>query len=104
MNQPQGPNIFEMLLPFIFIFVIFYFLIIRPQSKRMKEQEAMLSKLQRGDAVVTQSGILGVIDAINDHIVTLEVASNTKIKVLRKQIAGLQEHILQNSNPAQKKS
>jgi len=94
MNPASQPSVFEMLMPFLFIFAIFYFLILRPQTKRMKEQEEMIQKLQRGDAVVTNSGILGVIDAINDTVVTLEVAANTKIKVLRKQIAGLQSSVI----------
>lgn len=94
MNPAAQPSVFEMLMPFVFIFAIFYFLILRPQTKRMKEQEAMNKKLQRGDAVITNSGILGVIDAINESIVTLEVSANTKIKVLRKQIAGLQSSII----------
>jgi preprotein translocase subunit YajC len=98
MDPAARPGILEMLFPFIFIFAIFYFLILRPQSKRLKEQEAMLKNLQRGDAVVTNSGILGVIDAINDSVVTLEVAANTKIKVLRKQIAGLQSSIIKSQS------
>lgn len=94
MNPAQQPGVLEMLMPFAFIFVIFYFLILRPQTKRMKEQTAMLQKLQEGDAVITQSGILGTIAAINESLATLEIAPNTKIKVLRKQIAGLQAQLL----------
>jgi preprotein translocase subunit YajC len=95
MNPAAQPSIFEMLMPFVFIFAIFYFLILRPQTKRMKEQDAMLKKLQKGDAIVTNSGLLGVIDAINESIVTLEVSPQIKIKMLRKQIAGLQAAVLQ---------
>jgi preprotein translocase subunit YajC len=98
MDPAARPSVLEMLFPFVFIFVIFYFLILRPQTKRMKEQEAMLKNLQRGDAVVTNSGILGIIDAINDTVVTLEVAANTKIKVLRKQIAGLQSSVINSES------
>jgi len=94
MSPAAQPSVFEMLLPFVFIFAIFYFLILRPQTKRMKAQEALIKNLQRGDSVITNSGILGVIDAINETIVTLEVANNIKIKVLRKQIAGLQSSII----------
>ncbi|MCX7675538.1 MAG: preprotein translocase subunit YajC [Bdellovibrionaceae bacterium] len=95
--NPAAPNMFEMLLPFVFIFVIFYFFIIRPQSKRLKEQEQMLKELKKGDAVVTQSGILGVIDGLTDLVVTLDVGNGTKIKVLRKQILGLQEKMLKTT-------
>lgn len=102
MNPGAQPSIFEMLMPFVFIFAIFYFLILRPQSKRMKDQETLLKGLKRGDAVVTQSGILGVIDGINEAVVTLEIGTNTKIKILKKQIAGLQSQILQSTAPETK--
>ena len=85
--QPAQPNMIEMFLPFIFIFVIFYFLIIRPQSRRLKTHEAFLKDMKRGDQVITSSGILGTIDGLMDHFVTLEIANGVKIKVLRKQIA-----------------
>lgn len=98
----QQPSALEMFLPFIFIFVIFYFLIIRPQSKRMKQQESFLNQLKRGDEVVTASGILGVIDGMTEQFVTLEVAHGVKIKMLKKQIAGSQAQILQNTSDSKK--
>ncbi len=85
--QPAQPSMFEMFLPFGVILVIFYFLIIRPQGKRLKAHDKFVTELKRGDAVVTASGILGTIDGMTDQIVTLEVASGVKIKVLRKQVA-----------------
>ncbi|MBX2995004.1 MAG: preprotein translocase subunit YajC [Bdellovibrionaceae bacterium] len=85
-----------MFLPFGFILVIFYFMIIRPQGKRMKEHEKLVSDLKRGDAVITQSGILGTIDGMTDAVVTLEVAPNVKIKMLKKQIAGPQSSLENN--------
>jgi preprotein translocase subunit YajC len=91
----QQPSSIEMFLPFIAIFVIFYFLIIRPQSKRLKQQESFISQLKRGDAVITASGILGTIDGLTDQFVTLEVANGVKIKMLRKQISGSQAQILE---------
>jgi len=87
---PTGPSTMEMLLPFVGMFAIFYFLIIRPQGKKMKDHEKMLGELKRGDPVVTSSGILGTIDGLNDLVVTLEIATGVKIKVLKKQIAGAQ--------------
>ncbi len=89
MNSAQ-PSAIEMFLPFAFILVIFYFMIIRPQGKRMKEHEGFVTGLKRGDAVITNSGILGTVDGITDQIVNLEIAPNVKIKVLKKQIAGSQ--------------
>lgn len=85
--QPAQPSAVEMFLPFIFIFVIFYFLIIRPQSKRLKSHDAFVKEMKRGDQVITNSGILGTIDGMTDQFVTLEIASGVKIKILRKQIA-----------------
>lgn len=96
------PSIFEMFLPLIFIFVIFYFLIIRPQSKKMKEQDKMLSELKRGDDVVTSSGILGRIEGLTDVVVTLEIADGVRIKVLRKQIAGLQAAAINQASSEKK--
>lgn len=87
--QPGQPSAVEMFLPFIFIFVIFYFLIIRPQSKRLKTHDAFLKNMRKGDQVVTASGIFGRVDDLNEQQVTLEISKGTKIKILRKQIASL---------------
>lgn len=77
-------------LPMIFIFVVFYFLLIAPMRKKQKRQQLMLSQLKRGDEVVTASGILGRITALDEStgIVVLQIADNVKIKVLRNAIAG----------------
>ena len=101
MNAAQ-PSTLEMLLPFIFMFAIFYFLVIRPQGKKMREQEKLISSLKRGDAVYTVSGILGTIDGMTDAIVTLEVANGVKIKMLRRQIAGSQASLEKNAKPESK--
>lgn len=77
---------------------IFYFLIIRPQGKRLKDHERMVSTLKKGDAIFTNSGILGTIDGLTDTVVTLEVANNVKIKMLRKQIAGSQSSLEKNAS------
>jgi preprotein translocase subunit YajC len=68
---------------------VFYFLLIRPQQKRMKDQQAMLSRLSNGDEVVTTGGILGRITEVNDTFVTLEIADGVRIKVQRTQIGQL---------------
>lgn len=77
------------ILPLVLIFVVFYFLLIRPQSKRAKEHREMVAKLAAGDEVVTTGGILGRIGEVSDHFVTLEVANNVSIRVQRIQIAQL---------------
>ena len=76
-------------LPMIAIFVVFYFLLIRPQQKKAKEAKAMLDALQKGDEVVTAGGLLGRITKLNDQYATVEVAENTEIIVQRPAIAQL---------------
>ncbi len=68
---------------------VFYFLLIRPQQKRMKDQQAMLGRLATGDEVVTGGGVLGRISEIGDPFVTLEVADGVRIKVQKAQITQL---------------
>lgn len=75
--------------PLILIFVIFYFLIIRPQQKREKERKNMLESLREGDEVVTIGGIFGRILNIKDEVVTLEVGDKLKIKVMRSAIGSV---------------
>lgn len=77
-------------LPMIFIFVVFYFLLIAPMRKKQKRQQVMLSQLKRGDEVVTASGLLGRIAALDDAngIVVLQISDSVKVKVLRNSIAG----------------
>ncbi len=75
-------------LPLIVIFLIFYFLLIRPQQKRAKEHRAFLESLQRGDEVVTTGGLIGKVTGLTEDVVTLEVADNVRVKVARSAIAG----------------
>ncbi len=70
-------------LPIILMFVLLYFLMIRPQMKRAKESKAMIDALQKGDEVVALGGLIGKIIEINEHYATLEVAPNTEIKIQR---------------------
>ena len=70
-------------LPIILMFVVLYFLMIRPQMKRAKEQKAMIEALQKGDEVVTAGGIVGRITKLSDQYVTVEVAPNTEVVVQR---------------------
>lgn len=77
------------ILPLVLIFVVFYFLLIRPQTKRAKEHREMVGKLVAGDEVVTNGGILGRISEVSEHFVTLEVASGVAIRVQKFQVAQL---------------
>ena len=76
-------------LPLILIFVVFYFLLIRPQSKRQKEHKKMLEALDKGDEVVTNGGLLGRITKVGESFVTVELADNVQIKVQRHAIASI---------------
>jgi len=78
-----GDSGFMGLLPIILMFVLLYFLMIRPQMKRAKEQKQMVEALQKGDEVVTAGGVVGRISEMGDAFLTLEVAPNTAITVQR---------------------
>ncbi|HYG56265.1 MAG TPA: preprotein translocase subunit YajC [Burkholderiales bacterium] len=70
-------------LPIILMFVLLYFIMIRPQMKRAKEQKAMIEALQKGDEVVTAGGLVGRITKLGEQYITLEIAPNTEIVVQR---------------------
>ncbi len=76
-------------LPLILMFVVMYFLMIRPQQKRAKEQKSMMDALAKGDEVVTSGGILGKVAKVSDSYVTVEIAPNTEIVVQKASITTL---------------
>jgi preprotein translocase subunit YajC len=78
----------SMLVPMLAIFAIFYFLIIRPQSKKAKEHQTMLNELKKGDEVVTQGGVIGKISGITDKELTLQVQEGVRIRVTRASVQG----------------
>lgn len=80
---PAEPNAFMSFLPMIVIFVIFWFLMIRPQQKKAKEHQAMLAALVKGDEVTTSGGLVGKIAKLNEQFVTLEVSEGVEIVVQR---------------------
>lgn len=73
-------------LPMILIFIVFYFLLIRPQQKKAKAQQEFLNNLKKGDEVVTGGGLHGKITGLTDSVVTLEIADNVRVKVSRQHI------------------
>ncbi len=85
----SGAGGMQMLIFMGLFFVVFYFLLIRPQNKRAKEHRAMLGSLGRDNEVVTTGGILGKITDVSDNFVTLEIANGVSIKVQKAQISGL---------------
>jgi len=84
---PSTPSILEQLMPFAFIFMIFYFLIIRPQQRRGKTQKDFLTGLKRGDSVLTSGGMLGTIEGLTEKFVTLEVCDGVRVRILKAQIS-----------------
>ena len=82
-GQPAGPGLLGAVLPFLILFAVMYFLMIRPQMKRQKEHRAMLDKLAVGDEVITSGGIAGVVRALGESFVTIEIADRVEIRVQR---------------------
>ena len=89
----QG-GILDLLLPMVFVFGIFYFLLIRPQNKQRKEREVMLKRIAKGDRVITNGGLFGKVAAVNDGVITLEIADRVKVKVLLGQVAGFEDQMM----------
>ncbi len=86
--DPVKQNPMMQMLPIVLIFLIFYFLMIRPQKKQMDEEKELLENLQKDVEVFTKSGMLGTVVGITDKIITLEVSKDVKVKVLKSQIGG----------------
>jgi preprotein translocase subunit YajC len=84
-----GGSPFMQFVPLVAIVGIFYFLVLRPQSKKAKDHQRMLSELKKGDDVSTQGGIIGRITGIKDAEVTLQVQEGVRIRVMRSAVTGL---------------
>ena len=77
-------------IPLILIFVIFYFFLIRPQQKRVKDHKAMVASLKRGDEIITSGGIIGTIDRVmEDDRIEVTIGENTKVQIIRTTITSL---------------
>ncbi len=88
-NTGESTSSIVTFIPLILMFVIFYFLLIRPQQKKAKEHRELLADIKRGDTVITAGGIHGKITGLTDTVVTLEIADKVRVKVSRNQISGL---------------
>ena len=86
--SPTG-GMLSTILPLLLIFVVFYFLLIRPQSKRAKEHREMVAKLAAGDEIVTTGGLLGRVGEVGESFITLQIASGVAIQVQKFQVAQL---------------
>ena len=84
-----GAPPWSMLPMFVIIFVIMYFMVIRPQQKKAKDHRDLLDKLKKNDEVMTSGGIYGRVTDLKENVVTLEVAPNVRIRVARPQIASV---------------
>ncbi|MBU1006444.1 MAG: preprotein translocase subunit YajC [Candidatus Omnitrophica bacterium] len=85
------PNAIASLMPIIFIFGIFYFLLIRPQKKKQKEHENMVSELKKNDEVVTNGGVHGTVMNVKDVTLVLKIDENVKIEINKSAIAYLKK-------------
>lgn len=83
------------MVPFALMFLVFYFLVIRPQARKAKETQAFLSALKKGDEVLTAGGIFGTIVGVTEKFVDIKVADNTRLKVLK-------SHVTANAKESQK--
>ncbi|MBI4353516.1 MAG: preprotein translocase subunit YajC [Candidatus Omnitrophica bacterium] len=89
--QGQQPGAFLQFLPLVFLFVVFYFLLIRPQRKRQKEHAQMLAKLEKNHEVITSGGIHGTIVSVNEKTTIVRIADNVKVEVEKSSILQLKK-------------
>lgn len=82
-GAPAGGGLIELLLPIGLIFIVFYFLIIRPGQKQQKQKQAMLDALRRGDTVITNAGLIGKIAKVEDQELQIDLAEGIRVKMLR---------------------
>ncbi|OHC73858.1 MAG: preprotein translocase subunit YajC [Rhodospirillales bacterium RIFCSPLOWO2_12_FULL_58_28] len=86
----SGPSGFESMIPLLLIFVVFYFLLIRPQQKKQKDHKAQLDAIRRGDRVVTGGGIIGVVrKVIDDGELQVEIADGVRVRVRREMVSSI---------------
>lgn len=83
----QQPSLFASFMPLILIFIIFYFLLIRPQQKKAKEHKALLESIKRGDQILTSGGVIGKVIKADEKELSVEISSNVNVKILRSTVA-----------------
>lgn len=92
-----GPDLLTSLLPLVLIFVVFYFLLIRPQQKKMKEHKNLVANLRRGDRVITGGGMIGLVTKVlSNEEVQVEIAEGVRVRVLKHTVTG----VLSKTEPA----
>ncbi|OGW83012.1 MAG: preprotein translocase subunit YajC [Omnitrophica bacterium RIFCSPHIGHO2_02_FULL_51_18] len=85
--MPDQPNVLIQFLPLVFLFVIFYFLIIRPQQKKQKEHANLIAKLDKNDEVITVGGVHATVISVGDKTAVLRIADNVKIEIEKSSIS-----------------
>lgn len=85
--MPPQQGFIGMVVPFALMFGVIYFLMIRPQQKKMKDQQAMMAQLKQGDDILTTSGILGKVTGVTEKVVTVEIDDNVRVKMLKSQVS-----------------
>lgn len=98
----QQPNIFGAVFPLVLIGLVFYFLLIRPQNKRMKEHRAMLTSVARGDTVVTNGGLIGKVTKVDEGELAIDLGNNLKVKVVASMIADVRNKTVAANDSAKK--
>ncbi len=82
-----GPSLLTSFIPILLIFVIFYFLLIRPQQRKQRQHQDMIAAVRKGDRIVTNGGIYGTIADVKEHVIVLRIAENVKIELVKSAIA-----------------
>ena len=93
----QGAGGFSALIPIILMFVIFYFLLIRPQQKKSKEHREMINRLKKGDRIITSGGLHGLVTAVSETTMTVEIADKVRVKIARGNVS----QVVQSSSQLQ---
>ena len=101
-NQPPAVQMISSFLPIALIFVVFYFVLIRPQQKKQKETQKMIDSLRSGDKIVTTGGILGTVTNVKEKTVVVRIADNVKVEMLRSAIQTVTQRSGDDEQPASK--
>lgn len=101
-NAPEWAKMLNTMLFPVLIFVVFYFMLIRPQQKKQKATQKMLESLRSGDKVVTTSGILGTVTNVKEKTVIVRIADNVKVELLRSAVQTVTQRTSEDDQPASK--
>ncbi len=99
--QGASPSPIVSMIPLLVIFVIFYFLLIRPQQKKVKTHAKMVENLKKGDRIITSSGFYGTILNIGDKSLEIKLAENLKVKILKSAVSEILKSADENSNKSE---